>query len=225
MSALRTDESSPLLGRQTSATSSHDGAQEPDVEVCQKRSTSLAFKIAAAMYSFITLGLLTSTIGVMLPPIEHHYNLSDVRVSLIFLAGPVGYVITAQSNAQIHTNLGQIGVAILGPIFHIISSGIIGLHPPFWAVLLAFAFAAAGTGLLDGSWCAWAGSMEKANTISGLLHGSFSVGAAVGPLLATMVAEKRWYYWYYILVGPQPVVLLQCCSVLTTPCTVRDIIC
>jgi hypothetical protein len=57
-----------------------------------------------------------------------------------------------------------------------------------------------GTGLLDGSWCAWAGSMDNANTISGLLHGSFSVGAAIGPVLANLLAEIKWYYWYYLLV-------------------------
>lgn len=196
MATPRADETSSLLG---------DDAQErdnPGNELFTKRGTSLVFRIAAAMYSFVILGLLTSTIGVMLPPIMKYYDLSNVRVSLIFVAGPVGYVVAAQSNALVHVRFGQLGVAILGPIFHVISSGVIALHPPYWAVLLAFAFAAVGTGLLDGSWCAWAGSMEKANTVSGFLHGSFSVGAAIGPLLANLIAKRQWYYWYYILVSP-----------------------
>jgi fucose permease len=208
MPALHVDETSSLLGQRTSGTSpSRDASQEPDIEVHSKRSTSLVLKIAAAMYSFVTLGLLTSTIGVMLPPILKHYDLSDIGVSLIFLVGPVGYVLAAQSNTLIHISFGQLGVAILGPILHILSCGVIALHPPFSVVLVAFAFVAAGTGLLDGSWCAWAGNMDNANTVSGLLHGSFSVGAAVGPLLATMLAGNKWFYWYYVLVCRDPILL------------------
>lgn len=140
----------------------------------------------------------------MLQPISQYYALSDLRVSFIFLVGPIGYVIAAQSNELVHTKLGQRGISLLGPIFHIVAAGAIAVHPPYYITLVAFAAVALGTGLLDGSWCAWAGSMSKANTVSGLLHGSFSVGAAAGPLLAStmMTAGHRpWYEWYYVLVS------------------------
>jgi fucose permease len=70
------------------------------------------------------------------------------------------------------------------------------------------AIATFGTGLLDASWCAWAGGMgERANTVSGMLHGSFSVGAAVGPSLAgTLIGttNRPWWDWYYLLVSLPP---------------------
>jgi fucose permease len=200
------DEVSPLLDDHNITHAGLDNAarQPKTHRVFNRTNTPPVLRIAATMYSFAVIGLFTSTIGALLPSISHHYALNDTRVSLIFLLGPIGYVFAAQTNAYIHTRFGQVGVATIGPIFHIVSAGVIALHPPFPVLLLSFIFAAIGTGLLDGSWCAWAGGMSKANTISGMLHGSFSVGAAVGPFLAGALMIKGlrpWYEWYYILVS------------------------
>ncbi|KAI8941430.1 hypothetical protein NX059_002652 [Plenodomus lindquistii] len=155
------------------------------------------------MFSFSTLGLFNSSIGAVLPLLSNHYNLTDLHVSLIFLTGPVGYVIAAQCSDTIHARFGQRGIAIVGPIFQFISTATVAAHPSFGMVLVAFAFQGLGAGLLDGSWCAWAGSMEKANTISGMLHGSYSLGGAVGPFLVTTIITRHrpWYVWYSILAG------------------------
>uniref|UniRef100_A0A0B7JXD6 Major facilitator superfamily (MFS) profile domain-containing protein n=1 Tax=Bionectria ochroleuca TaxID=29856 RepID=A0A0B7JXD6_BIOOC len=155
----------------------------------------------AAMYSFALLGLFVSTTGVMLPRMEAFYHLNDVQVSLCFLAGPVGYVISAQLNHSIHLRFGRRGIAVVGPIFQILSAALTAMHPPFPIVLASAALGAFGAGLLDGSWCAWAGRMENANLISGMLHGSFSLGAGCGPVLAELVlsGNKPWYSWFYVL--------------------------
>ncbi|KAF2260288.1 MFS transporter-like protein [Lojkania enalia] len=192
-SQLPSDEASPLLD--TSAIDARDAFH---------RSNHLVWRIAAAMYSFVVLGFFTSSVGVMLRPISQHYSLNDLKVSLIFVVGPAGYVIAAQSSNAIHGGWGQRGIAFLAPILHILSAGVIAVHPPFGIVLVAFAAQYMGTGLLDGSWCAWAGSMSNANTISGFLHGSFSVGAAAGPFLASIimsVGHKPWFYWYFVLIA------------------------
>jgi len=173
-----------------------------DVSASQLR---LNLRIAAAMYSFVILGLFTSSLGVMLPHLERFYRLSDIHVSLIFLVGPVGYILGAQAAEFIHYKAGQRGIASIGPFFHLLAAAIISTHAPFPFVLAGCTVANFGTGLLDGSWCAWAGGMgARANTMSGMLHGSFSTGAAIGPFLAgTLMATRHtpWYYWYYILVS------------------------
>jgi fucose permease len=198
------NETSPLL--QTTALSSasiHDVS--PTAQVDEKPGT-LGFRIVAAMYSFALLGLFASSIGVMLPSISHHYTLSDLRVSLIFLVNPIGYVAAAQSNDLIHAAFGQRGIAFLAPIFHIIAALSIAIHPHFYVLLVAFAVVQFGTGLVDGPFCAWAAVMENPNRTSGLLHGSFSVGAAVGPFLATTLmtfGHRPWFDWYYVLVSNQ----------------------
>jgi fucose permease len=155
------------------------------------------------MFSFVILGLFTSSIGVMLPPLSTHYELNDVSVSFIFLAVPFGYIIGSSLNPLVHRQFGQRGIAVFGPALHITSAVALGLHPKFGVLLVAFALNAMGSGTLDGSWCAYAASMENPGFVSGLLHGSFSVGAAVGPFFAGGLMEKgmNWWVWYYGLVG------------------------
>lgn len=174
-----------------------------------ERRTRVHFRIAAAMYSFLVLGILTSTIGVMLPKLEVEYQLSDIKVSLIFLVNPIGYLTAASLNSKIHLQLGQRGIALIGPIAHLVFTLTASCHPNFYVLLVAFAVAGFGLGLLDGSWCAWAGAMENANTVSGFLHGSYSLGASLGPFLAGTLLSKGhpWYYWYYVLVGHGPTVI------------------
>lgn len=202
-----TDETSSLLPLILPETNPHDEADQSHSFDTKKSRTALQFRVAAAMYSFIVLGLFTSSIGVILPPMMAHYNLSLLRGSLIFLVGPIGYVIASQCNAIFHAKYGQLGVAVTGPTLHIVSAGVIATLPPYPVLLVSFAFNAAGTGLLDGSWCAWAATMESANTVSGLLHGSFSVGAAAGPFLAGALMDGKrrawfgWGDWYYVLVS------------------------
>ena len=170
-------------------------------------STSLNFRIAATMFSFMVTGLFNSSIGVLLAPISEHYGLTDLHVSLIFLCGPIGYIIASPSNAVTHSWLGQRGIAFIGPLLHVLAAVAIAAHPPFPFLLVAFVVIAMGIGLVDGSWCAWAGALERANVVSGLLHGSYSTGAAVGPFAAGLwlaKAAKTWWEWYYVLVSLVP---------------------
>jgi fucose permease len=163
----------------------------------------IRFKVASTTLCFIVLGLFTSTVGAVLASLEAHYGLSDRQASCVFLAVVGGYTAGAQLNDAIHARLGQRGVALLGPIAHVVSAVGVACHPPSYPVLLCFvALGTFGNGVLDGSWSSWAGGLERASTISGLLHGAFSVGAAVGPALIGALLSSpngHWYQWYYVL--------------------------
>ena len=165
------------------------------------------------MYSFAFLGLFTSSIGVMLQPLTRHYSLTDIHVSLVFVVGPVGYIIAAQLSSSVHWKLGQRGVSVIAPTLHILGVLLVATHPPFPVVLVAFSAVALGAGFLDGSLCAWAATVHNANTVTGMLQGSYSVGAAIGPVLAGTVLpawNRPWYDWYYVLVSPCSVDAIQC---------------
>ncbi|KAI9154859.1 Bypass of stop codon protein [Paramyrothecium foliicola] len=158
--------------------------------------------IVTAMFSFAVIGLFISSIGVILPYLQDYYGLDDTKGSLIFLAGPAGYVMAARLNHSIHVRFGQRGIAAMGPSIKLVSALVTALHPPFPLLLLSFAIGGFGYGLLDGSWCAWAGAMERANFVSGLLHGAFSAGAGLGPAMAAQLIEGAsvsWYHWYSLL--------------------------
>ncbi|XDG10163.1 hypothetical protein ABKA04_009778 [Annulohypoxylon sp. FPYF3050] len=169
-----------------------------------RRSTNRLLQIAAAMFCFIVLGMLVSTLGVMVPQFEAYYHLTDLQVSAIFLVWPIGYVVASYLNGRIHSRFGRRGIAAVGPLFHVVLAMVAALHPPFPVLLTAMAVGSLGTGVLDGPLCAWAGAMENANVVQGFLHGSYSAGAALGPFLAgTMLEVGRvpWYGWYYVVLG------------------------
>lgn len=181
-------------------------------------------KILAALFSFLVLGLIMSTPGVILPHLAEHYHLDDIHASLVFLVAPAGYLVGAWLNDPIHRHLGQRGIAVLAPVcqivftatvatFHDARKGGGGAGFGFPLFLAATVVGNVGSGLIDGSWCAWAGGLgggreggggggERTNTVQGLLHGSFSIGAGLGPFLAgTMftMLQAPWWTWYYVL--------------------------
>jgi fucose permease len=165
-------------------------------------------QIAATMFSFATLGMFVSSIGVLLPHLERWYDLDDTQVSLVFVVGPVGYVCAARLNHLVHVRLGRRGIALAGPALQLTAAVMAALHPRFSVLLVSAAVGAFGGGLLDGSWCAWAAGTPNANLISGLLHGSFSVGAGVGPVLISALlsgGHRYWYHWYFLMVRKSPV--------------------
>lgn len=215
------DEDEPLLGRHdghqtpahpTSEASNcggnHDSETTPS-EHCSGRAESSESlsgeipRIAAASYSFLVMGLINSSIGVMIPQLQHFYGLNDIHVSFLFLVTPLGYLLAAFANHNVHMQFGQRGIAVLAPLCQLISVCLISAHPPFSLILVSSALGAIGTGLLDGSWCAWAAGMKNANTVSGVLHGSYSFGASLGPFLASAMLSKiqrPWHDWYFFLV-------------------------
>ncbi len=196
------DEVSPLLqdndGRAGSINS--DTSQH----VPEKQET-IALKMAAAMYSFVLLGLFNSSIGAILPLLWRYFDLNDLHVSLVFLTAPIGYIIAAQASHAIHSHFGQRGIAVLGPLLQTVAYGIISFNKGYGGLLFAFGIQGLGAGLLDGSWCAWTASMERANTMSGLLQGCYSIGGAMGPFLVTVITMRwnDWWTWYYFLVRVQ----------------------
>ncbi|KUI69700.1 Bypass of stop codon protein 6 [Cytospora mali] len=180
-------------------------------DTTHERSTSTISMILATLLSFLVLGLIVSTPGVVLPHLEDHYSLSDVQASLIFLVSPVGYLSGAYLNDLIHWRLGQRGIAVIAPICQVLFTGLASsFHDParggFEVFLIATVVGNFGNGLIDGSWCAWAGGLggRRRNTVQGLLHGSFSIGAGLGPFLAGTVFsmwKAPWWGWYYFLLG------------------------
>ncbi|ROV94146.1 hypothetical protein VPNG_09343 [Cytospora leucostoma] len=204
----------PLL-RHISPSPIEDDDQLSESAACHvdehsQRSTSITSKVLATLLSFLVLGFTVSTPGVILPLLEEHYSLNDVQASLIFLVSPVGYLAGASLNVPIHRRFGQRGIAVIAPICQVIFTSLAsGFHDParggFEVFLVATVIGNLGSGLLDGSWCAWAGGLgRRRNTVQGLLHGSFSVGAGLGPFLAgTMfsVWKSPWWHWFYVLLG------------------------
>ncbi|KAH8659976.1 major facilitator superfamily domain-containing protein [Xylariales sp. PMI_506] len=210
---LNPPEARPLLGSEVSRVDSgHQSPIPPETPNDDIRHVRQLYyyggeylRIAGCMYSFLVLGLFMSTIGPIIPHLEGYYDLTDLQVSSVFISGLVGYVLAAQLNGHLHRTFGQRAIAVVGPLFQLGFAAIAATHPPFPIFVVAYAFGFFGHGIIDGSWCAWAAGMDRANLVSGLLHASFSLGAGLGPFLtATLLAadeERPWYFWYYVMTG------------------------
>ena len=147
------------------------------------------------------------TIQALLPYLTHYYDLSYTQVSLVFLPALVGYLGSAALNERLHLRLGRRGIAIIGPICHLVTFVTAALHPPYAVLLVAIAFSGFGNGILDAAWNAWIGEMPKANEFMGILHSLYGVGATISPLVATAMITRghtEWFAFYYVLVGRIP---------------------
>ncbi|KAJ4003614.1 hypothetical protein NW766_012063 [Fusarium irregulare] len=156
-------------------------------------------KLGFAFLSFIIAGMNDAAVG-----LETYYDLSYTIISLIFLTPFAGYSVAAFTNARIHIKFGQRGVAIMAPICHLITFVALALHPPYPVLVVCNVFSGFGNGLTDACFCAWVGAMDKANTVQGFLHASYSLGALFSPLIATSLVvsyELPWYTFYYIMIG------------------------
>ncbi len=163
-----------------------------------------AFRVFAVYYSFFVFGLNDGAYGSLLPYLESHYGLSDTEVSLIFLSPLFGYTVAALLSSILHTRFGQRGISILATCSHIVAYGVISAHPPYPTIIVMYALAGFGYGLIDGGWNAWTGSLKDANAIQGLLSSCYSIGATISPIVATSMSQKQgwgWYTFYWFMVS------------------------
>lgn len=77
---------------------------------------------------------------------------------------------------KIHMTFGQRGIAIIGPLCHIIPFVIMALHPPWPAMLAVYVLVGLGNGLIDAAWNSWIADMASANTVMGLLAAFYGLG-------------------------------------------------
>ncbi|KAF4834298.1 Bypass of stop codon protein 6 [Colletotrichum tropicale] len=139
----RTGETEPLLEPATQAHLAEDGLLGSDrgsqTSTDELPAESATLRIAAAAWSFAVVGLFTSTTGAVIPHLEESYQLTDIQVSALFLVGPIGYVIASYLNDSVHAKFGQRGIAVIGPLCHLLYAAVAAVRPPFPVFLMAAA--------------------------------------------------------------------------------------
>jgi len=183
-----------------------DAASTRNVALVQQRWNQPSGNIPRlgfAFMSFMIAGMNDAAVGALIPYLEEYYNLNYTLVSLMFLTPFAGYSTAAFANATIHTKFGQRGIAFAAPICHIITYVVISVHPPFPVVVAINIISGFGNGLTDACFSAWVGGMHNPNSVQGLLHSCYSIGALFAPLIATSMIVKshlHWYTFYYVMV-------------------------
>lgn len=130
--------------------------------------------------------------------IESYYHITDGPTAFIFPAGVAGYLFATLIIQKILDEHGWRGIALFASASRLAASLLLSTGPPFYIVLLAYFILGFGIGLSDSGFCAWGSKVPLANIVQGMMHGSFSAGALLGPILALYLARRAfgWYTFY-----------------------------
>ena len=113
-----------------------------------------------------------------------------------------GYLIAAANLERFHRLVGRRGIAVLTGCLYVVSAALMTTKPRYALALVAYFCFGLGSGCADAGLCAWAASVSRANYIQGLIHGSFSTGCVIGPVIVAYLdrAQRDWSIFFIISV-------------------------
>ena len=199
MTLTLADVEKQITSEKRSTISAEDQASVCDLQYWNNPKSN-TLRLAAAFVAFFCNGMKDSAIGIIIPHLETYYGISYVIVSLAFLAPFVGYTTAAVVNDKAHSLIGRRGVSILGPSLQLIFYVIAATAPPFPLFVLGYGISGLGSGMMEGSFNTFGGTLENSSPVLGLLHGCYGVGAVVLPAIGTEMLAKNisWNRIYLI---------------------------
>lgn len=145
------------------------------------------------------VGLNDTATGANLPSIQEHYNLPYAVVSLVFLAGFGGYLISCMLNSVLQNAIGTRWVLLLAGLLYAGGSLLISFSPPFPAVIAGLALMGFGGGFYEACLTSVVSHFENSRFMN-ILYAFFGLGALVSPFIIGALAKAgtSWnlYYWF-----------------------------
>jgi fucose permease len=173
-------------------------------------STSLRWQLGFSFTSFILMGANDGAGGVLLPFIRDHYGVDKGTISFIFLAGSLGYLLSAFNSGPLVGKLGYRIFLVVGTGSFLAGATLYTLIPPFAFILLAAMAVGFGIGCLDAGLNAYIAGLPNNTTKLNYLHAFFGIGAWLGPIIASglLAAQFGWNIVYLVWIALDLVVLL-----------------
>ncbi|CAE6446569.1 unnamed protein product [Rhizoctonia solani] len=172
--------------------------------------------IACGLCLFLS-GWNDGSIGPLIPTIQKYYNLTFTVVSILFVSGCLGFMLSAVLNVHLSDRLGFGRVIFLGGICQAVSYMILVPALPFPVMAIAFVingfgllfypatnnlvtYAQIGIGLQDAQANGFVSALRNNPSAKmGIIHSLYGAGAFVSPLVATQFANQpHWSYLYMI---------------------------
>ncbi|GMM33789.1 Bsc6 protein [Saccharomycopsis crataegensis] len=161
------------------------------------------WRLLASCFWCFNGGISDGCIGPLLPNIESYYNISYSIVSLIWLGNCIGFILVASTSHLVSKRLGLHFLVTSPAILQAIQYGIVSSGTKFPVVVFAYFIGgiALACGLANHNY--YICRIDKASVYLGFFHGSYGIGATIGPLVATVMLEAgiMWYYFFLVLVG------------------------
>lgn len=166
--------------------------------------------LAIAYLSFISLGLPDAAHGIVWPSMRTTFSLSNSSLGLILAGTGMGYFMSSMLAGKMMDKYG-VGF-LLAMSSALVSVGLIGFSlSPSWFSIIAFTlFVGVGSGAIDAGLNTYAAENFSTRQMN-WMHGSFGIGAMLGPLIVTsiLVVGGGWRAGYAVL-G----IILMCMAVL-----------
>src|SRR5437763_17193112 len=97
---------------------------------------ALRLAIGISFFAFILIGINDGTVGVLLPGMQHTYHTGKDTISLLFLAGTVGYFSASFNNGLLLNKLGIRRFLLLATVIVAFGFALLSSRPPFLLLLL-----------------------------------------------------------------------------------------
>ncbi|KAG8690190.1 hypothetical protein FRC11_013253, partial [Ceratobasidium sp. 423] len=145
------------------------------------------------------VGLNDTATGANIPSIQDYYHLPYAVVSLVFLAGFGGYLVSCMLNSVLQNAIGTRNVLLMAGILYGGGSLLISFAPPFPVVVAGLCLMGFGGGFYEACLTSVVSHFENSRFMN-ILYAFFGLGALVSPFIIGALAKAgitwRLYYWF-----------------------------
>ncbi len=157
--------------------------------------------------AFITLGATISIGGPSLPWLAQHTASRLDQISIIFVAGSLGYMLGSQLSGRAYDRFPGHRIQALGLLVASLSAALVPVLHSLWFLVATLFLLGIAQGALDvgcNTLLTWIHG-EKVGPFMNGLHFFFGVGSFVAPLVFARVVlavnDIRWAYWFFSLLA------------------------
>lgn len=167
-----------------------------------KKPNKEIYYFLAYSICFIALGLGLSAIGPLLPYMADNVGVSLARISFVFTAGSLGYMVGSAGGGRLYDRFNGHKLMLLAVFFQIISLILIPITGSFLILLVVMFLSGLGGGMIDVGGnvnLLWVFQSRVGPYMNGL-HFSFGVGAFLSPIIVHNVmrwsgGQLTWPFW------------------------------
>ena len=172
-------------------------------------SQTLRFAIGIAFFTFILIGINDGGVGVLLPGMQTTYHTGKGTISLLFLAGTLGYFIASFNNGLLLNKLGNRRFLLLATLIMLLGFALMSSRPPFFLLLLGIVPIGFGGAMLDAGLNSYIARLPDNTARLNYLHAFYGIGALLGPLVASAFLALGWVWnsVYFVWIGMTILVL------------------
>lgn len=163
-------------------------------------SLRVKLQIGFAFLTFVLLGGNDAVIGVLLPKWGSYYNVDKSMLSLVFLAGSIGYLVAALNSNFLSKKLGNVKFLSLGQLTFLAGVVVFCFQPHVYILLSAPFLLGFGAAILEAALNAHLANLPNKTALLNYLHAFYGVGALLSPFMASQLLEAE-FSWNVIYFG------------------------